>query len=66
LKELGKGRAKLRAKYPRDFTVQPADALAWHRQEYQACLKEKNAPAALFHYFHGHLDWALLTGRPPR
>jgi hypothetical protein len=64
--EVRKGFAKLRAKYPQDFTVRPADALAWHRQEFQACRNEKNGPAALFHYVHGHLDWTLLTCRPLR
>jgi hypothetical protein len=54
----------LRRKYPQDFTGTPAQALAWHRREAEACLKEKNAPAYLFHYFHGSWEWAILTGWP--
>jgi hypothetical protein len=64
--ELRKGFARLRAKYPRDFTTRLADVLTWHRQEFEVCREEENGPAALFHYFHGHLEWALLTGRPLR
>jgi hypothetical protein len=65
-KVLRKGFDKLRARYPQDFIPRPADILAWHQKEFKACLGEGNDLAALFHYFHGHLDWALRTGRPPR
>jgi hypothetical protein len=53
----------LRAKYPQDFTVTPAQALAWHRREAEACVKEQNPAAALFHTLYGcDLNWGL--GRP--
>jgi hypothetical protein len=62
--ELAAAWQTLRAKYPAEFTVTPAQALAWHRQVAEACLREKNAPAALFHALHGSLEWAILTGWP--
>src|SRR5262249_4719281 len=40
---------KLRTRYPTDFTASFTEALAWHEREAQACLGERNAPAALFH-----------------
>jgi tetratricopeptide (TPR) repeat protein len=48
----------LRTRYPADFTVSPEQALAWHRREVEACLRERNAPAELF-----HLD-ALIQADP--
>ncbi len=51
-------------KYPSDFTVTCEQALAWHRREAEACLKEKNAPAAVFHHLHSSWEWAVLTGWP--
>jgi hypothetical protein len=55
---------ELRAKYPQDFTVTPDQVLAWHRREAEACLKEKNPSAALFHTLHSCWQWHLLTGLP--
>ena len=53
----------LRAKYPQDFTVSPAQALAWHRREAESCVKEQNPAAALFHTLYaGDLRWALPWG----
>jgi tetratricopeptide (TPR) repeat protein len=47
--ELQAGWEVLRARYPADFTVSPEQATAWHRAEADLCLREQNAPAALFH-----------------
>ncbi len=57
---------ELRAKYPHEFTVTPAQAWAWHQREAEACLKEKNAAAALFHTLHSSWEWHLLSGWPRR
>jgi WD40 repeat protein/serine/threonine protein kinase len=55
----------LRTKYPQDFTVTPAQALAWHRREAAACVKEKNPAAALFHTLHAcDSAWAVPWGMP--
>jgi hypothetical protein len=55
----------LRTKYPQDFTVTPAQALAWHRREAEACAREKNPAAALFHTLYGcDLHWSLTWGWP--
>jgi len=43
---------RLRTRYPIDFAASFTEALAWHEREAQACLREKNAPAALFHLLH--------------
>jgi WD40 repeat protein/serine/threonine protein kinase len=43
---------RLRARYPSIFTTSFAEALAWHRTEADACLRENNGPAALFHFLH--------------
>jgi WD40 repeat protein len=51
----------LRTQYPQDFTVTPDQVRAWHRREAEACVREKNAPAAVFHYLHGSGDWLLRT-----
>ena len=39
----------LRTKYPADFRVSPEQVTAWHSAQAEACLREGNAPAALFH-----------------
>jgi hypothetical protein len=53
----------LRSKYPQDFTVTPAQALAWHRREAESCVKEQNPAAALFHTLYGcDLNWAVPWG----
>ena len=49
--------ARLRARYPGDFTTSIEQAIAWHRREAGACLREKNGPAALFHLLHSRWDW---------
>jgi hypothetical protein len=40
----------LRAKYPQDFTVTPAEARAWREEQIGQCLKEGNLDGAFFHY----------------
>jgi hypothetical protein len=40
----------LRAKYPQDFTVTPAQARAWREEQIGQCLREGNLDAAFFHY----------------
>jgi dipeptidyl aminopeptidase/acylaminoacyl peptidase len=53
----------LKAKYPQDFSVTPEQARAWHRREAEACEKEKNPAAALFHTLYGcDLSWPLPWG----
>jgi WD40 repeat protein/serine/threonine protein kinase len=56
----------LRAKYPAEFAVTPEQAMAWHRREAEACVKEKNPAAALFHSLHGNSLWPPLPGYPLR
>ena len=59
-------RRSLRSWYPADFAGSAPEALAWHRREAEACLREMNGPAALFHLLHGHWEWGLFTrGRLP-
>jgi WD40 repeat protein/serine/threonine protein kinase len=53
---------RLRPRYPRDFTASVPEALAWHEREAEACLREKNGPAALFHVLHSSWEWSLFTG----
>jgi serine/threonine protein kinase len=48
--------AELRAESPAEFTVTPEQALAWRRREVEACVGERNADAALFHFLQGGLD----------
>jgi WD40 repeat protein/serine/threonine protein kinase len=43
----------LRTRYPRDFAASFAEILAWHLREAEACRRENNGPAALFHTMHG-------------
>jgi hypothetical protein len=64
-KEMEESWQFLHTKYPQDFTVTPAQARAWHRREAEACEKEKNPAAALFHTLYGcDLNWALPWGWP--
>jgi len=42
--------ADLRARYPQDFTVTPAQARAWRERQIAGCLKEGNLDAAQFHF----------------
>jgi WD40 repeat protein len=55
----------LRTKYPQDFTVTPDQVRDWHRREAEACVREKNAAAAVFHYLHGSGDWLPHTWMLP-
>jgi WD40 repeat protein/serine/threonine protein kinase len=48
--------ADLRARYPADFAASVPEVLAWHQREAEACLREKNGPAALFHLLHSRLE----------
>jgi hypothetical protein len=57
---------ELRSRYPADFAGSVPEALAWHQREAEACLREKNGPAALFHLLHTRWDWWLFTGGRPR
>jgi eukaryotic-like serine/threonine-protein kinase len=57
---------ELRSRYPADFAASVPEALAWHQREAEACLREKNGPAALFHLLHSRWEWWLFTrGHPP-
>ena len=49
---------------PPDFAGSVPETLAWHQREAEACLREKNGPAALFHLLHGHWQWSLFTRGP--
>jgi WD40 repeat protein len=53
---------RLRPRYPTDFTASVAEARAWHQHEAEACLREKNGPAALFHLLHSRWEWSRFTG----
>jgi WD40 repeat protein/serine/threonine protein kinase len=52
---------ELRSRYPADFAASVPEAIAWHRRQAAACLREKNGPAALFHLLHGHWELWHLT-----
>jgi hypothetical protein len=56
---------ELRSRYPADFAGSVAEGLALHQQEAEACLREKNGPAALFHLLHSRWEWWLFSGRRP-
>src|SRR5262249_25648640 len=57
---------QLRSRYPADFACSAWEALAWHRREAEACLREKNGSAALFHLLHGRWEgWQFTRGRLP-
>jgi WD40 repeat protein/serine/threonine protein kinase len=47
---------ELRGRYPADFAGSVEEALAWHEREAEACLREKNGPAALFHLLHSRWE----------
>jgi WD domain, G-beta repeat len=53
---------QLRLRYPTDFAASVPETLAWHQREAEACLRENNGPAALFHLLQGHWQWSPLTG----
>jgi WD40 repeat protein len=63
-KEQGDALAKLRKKYPAEFSVRPAQAMAWHRLEANKRLFLGDFSSALFHYLHGSPVWPLLHGVP--
>ena len=52
---------RLRPRYPTDFTASLPESLAWHQREAEACLWEKNSPAALFHLRRSHWQWSLFA-----
>jgi WD40 repeat protein/serine/threonine protein kinase len=52
---------ELRSRYPADFAGSVPEALAWHQREAEACLREKNGPAALFHLLHSRWEWWFFT-----
>jgi WD40 repeat protein len=55
---------ELRSRYPAVFAAATPEALAWHQREAEACLREKNGPAALFHLLHSRWDcWLFARGR---
>jgi hypothetical protein len=56
---------ELRGRYPADFAGSVPEAIAWHRREAEACLREKNAPAALFHLLHSRGGWFFTRILPP-
>jgi WD40 repeat protein/serine/threonine protein kinase len=52
---------ELRSRHPADFAGSVPEALAWHQREAEACLREKNGPAALFHLLHGRWELRFFT-----
>jgi WD40 repeat protein/serine/threonine protein kinase len=56
---------ELRSRYPADFTASVPEARAWHEREAEACLREKNGPAALFHLLHSRWEWRLFPRESP-
>src|SRR5262249_26472090 len=52
----------LRTKPPQAFTGTPDQFLDGPRREAEACVREKNAPAAVFHHLHGNWEWLLRSG----
>jgi WD40 repeat protein/serine/threonine protein kinase len=56
---------ELRSRYPADFDSSAPEAVAWHQREAEACLREKNGPAALFHLLHGRWDQGFGGVPPP-
>jgi WD40 repeat protein/serine/threonine protein kinase len=48
---------ELRSRYSADFAGSASETLVWHQREAEACLREKNGPAALFHLLHSRRDW---------
>ena len=53
---------RLRPRYTSDFTASGPDILAWHQREAEACVREKNGPAALRHLVQSHLQWLPFAG----
>src|SRR5262249_47258502 len=53
---------RLRPRYPTDFTASVPEMLAWHQREAEACLREKNGPAAVFHLLQSHWQWSPFAG----
>jgi WD40 repeat protein len=51
---------KLRPRYPQEFTVPAERAFAWHRQEMDDCIRERNPAAAAFHAWHAHPEFHFL------
>jgi hypothetical protein len=57
---------RLRARDPAALTVTAEQALAWHRRQAEACVKEHDPAAALFHALHGNHFWPTPTACPVR
>ena len=53
---------RLRPRYPTDFTASVPETLAWHQREVEACLRERNGPAALLHLLQSYGHWSNFTG----
>jgi WD40 repeat protein len=51
---------RLRPRYPQEFTVSSEQVIAWHRGEMEACVRERNPAAALFHARHAAPEWHVL------
>jgi WD40 repeat protein len=51
----------LRSRYPAEVVGSVPEALAWHQREAEACLREKNGPAALFHLLHSRWTGWLFS-----
>jgi WD40 repeat protein/serine/threonine protein kinase len=51
---------ELRGRYPADLAGSVEEAFAWHQREAEACLREKNGPAALFHLLHSRREGWLF------
>jgi WD40 repeat protein/serine/threonine protein kinase len=52
---------ELRSRYPADFAGSAPEAIDWHRREAEACLREGNGPAALFHLLQSPWGWWPIT-----
>jgi hypothetical protein len=64
LEELKSGWQGLKAKHPRDFTVTPGQAAAWHRLQAEHCLREGNGTGCFLHAWHGDGKLRALLGSP--
>jgi hypothetical protein len=52
---------ELRSCHHADSAGSVPEALASHQREAGACLREKNAPAALFHLLRSRWEWRFFT-----
>src|SRR5262249_37511627 len=63
--ELGRLWADLRARYPADFAVTPAQARAWRGREIRGCLREGDGDAAEIHHLRLEAQVRPGPGPPP-